>query len=191
MALVVCAVCPPQESTWGSCSPSRCSGKPPESLRKGRVVPPAATVQPHSSRALQGQQRAVPRGVQTLPGACRPCPQLLSGIAGREPGTASHRAGSPASRPPARASRAGLACASCTTPGRVHRAPPRAALLFGHGRAVHEDWLRPDPRKLGPPPKGLGQPCRGSLELEIYRYANMTIFTQTGLEPLCQQRGRC
>ena len=30
-------------------------------------------------------------------------------------------------------------------------------------------------------PKGLGQLCKGSLEHELYRYTNITIFTQTGL----------
>ena len=30
-------------------------------------------------------------------------------------------------------------------------------------------------------PKGLGQLGKGSLERELYRYTNITIFTQTGL----------
>lgn len=32
-------------------------------------------------------------------------------------------------------------------------------------------------------PTGLGQPCKGSLELELYRYTNITKFTQMGLNP--------
>lgn len=67
---------------------------------------------------------------------------------------------------------------SCTAPGQHRREHPCSS---GTGisaprrgsRWTHGDW----------DPKGLGQPRRGSLEVELCRHVTITAFTQLGLHP--------